>query len=234
MKIDIHLDKYNDGIMLTDEQGTIDSYISADIPVVGLEIDDVRISADYTIALSEDDNLDDIDEEYLEKAYCRQKGLPMQILTTERCIVREFCMNDLDALFDLYDALKEDEFVDPLFDYEEEKEYEKNYIKYIYDFYGYGMWLVFLKNEPDKLIGRMGLETRETCGENESELGYILHPDYRNKGIALEVCKAILAYGENLGIKKFLCRIDRGNLVSEKFAQKLGFEYDTESTLYVR
>lgn len=233
MKIDIHLDKYNDGIMLTDEQQTIDGYLAYGIPVVGLEIDGARINAEYTVALSENDNIDDIDEEFLEKAYCRQKGLPLHILETDRCIVREFCMEDLDALVELYDNLKNDEFVDPLFDYEEEKEYEKNYIKYIYDFYGYGMWLVFLKEDPNKLIGRMGLETRETCEENEAELGYILHPDYRNQGIASEVCKSILSYGRDLGIKKFLCRIDRGNVVSINFASKLGFKYDKAKNLYI-
>lgn len=233
MKIDFHLDKYDDGIILTDEQHTVDEYTLAGIPVVGLEIDGARISADYTIALSEDDSLENIDEDYLEKAYCRQKGLPLHILETKRCIIREFCMNDLDALFDLYTSLENDEYVDPLFEYNEEKEYEKNYIKYIYDFYGYGMWLVFLKDDPSRPIGRMGLETRETCNENEAELGYILHPDYRRLGLATEVCSSIIEYGRTQGINTFLCRIDEGNYPSIDFAEKLGFKYNEARELYV-
>ena len=82
----------------------------------------------------------------------RHHGIPWHILETKRCRVREFGMDDLDALYALYAKPHVTDFIEPLYAYAQEREYEKNYIERIYGFYGFGMWLVFEK-ETGQLIG---------------------------------------------------------------------------------
>lgn len=64
------------------------------------------------------------------------------------------------------------DFVEPLYDYETELEYQKAYIENMYGFYEYGMWLVFLK-ETGRLIGRAGLE--------HDEMGYMIAQQFQNQ-----------------------------------------------------
>ena len=49
------------------------------------------------------------------------------------------------------------DYMEGLYEYEEELEYQKAYIENMYRFYGYGIWLVFEK-KTGTLIGRAGVE----------------------------------------------------------------------------
>ena len=139
------------------------------------------------------------------------------------CTIREFGMDDLDQLEEMYAVPGFTEFIEPLYAHELEREYERNYIDNIYKFYGFGMWLVFHK-ESGRLIGRAGIEFRDNCGENEVELGYALLPEFRGLGIATEICTAIIDYArEELAMRSIICRVNVGNEKSQKFIEKLGF-----------
>lgn len=169
------------------------------------------------------EGFDEVDFAFLEKVYQRHHGLPWTILTTKRCIVREFCMDDLDDLFALYAGKGMTDYMEPLYEYEKEREYEEAYIKHMYGFYGYGMWMV-IDRETGKLIGRMGIEHREELG-GELELGYAVSVPFQRKGYAMEVCSAIISYaGEELGVPSLNCLIEEGNTVSEHLAKRLGFD----------
>ena len=48
------------------------------------------------------EGLEEVDETFLLRAYERKHGIPWTIVTTERCIVREITLDDLDSLFALY------------------------------------------------------------------------------------------------------------------------------------
>lgn len=169
------------------------------------------------------EGFDEVDFAFLEKVYQRHHGLPWTILTTRRCIVREFCMDDLDDLFAMYAGKGMTDYMEPLYEYEKEREYEEAYIKHMYGFYGYGMWVV-IDRETGKLIGRMGIEHREELG-GELELGYAVSVPFQRKGYAMEVCSAIISYaGEELGVPSLNCLIEEGNTVSEHLAKRLGFD----------
>lgn len=173
------------------------------------------------------EKLSDIDEDYADKVYRRHHRLPWIIAQTDRCIIREFQMSDLDALFELYAKPGITEFVEPLFSYEEEAEYERAYIENMYRYFGYGMWVVFDKN-TGRLIGRAGLEHREFEAEigNELEMGYLFAPEYQHKGYATEVCKEIIKYArDNTEYKELNCFISEKNLASIKLAEGLGFNF---------
>lgn len=171
------------------------------------------------------EGFEEVDADFLEKVYQRYYHIPWTILETDRCVVKELCLDDLDGLFELYADDGMDEFTEGLYPYEEEKTYQEAYINNMYRFFGYGMWLVFLK-DTGELIGRAGLEHREIYGETELELGYLIGKKYQGRGYATEVCEAILAYAkENTDFLHINCVVQKGNEASIHMAQKLGFEY---------
>ncbi len=169
------------------------------------------------------EGFEEVDADFLEKVYQRHYRIPWTILETERCVVKELSLEDLDALFELYGDGEIDKYTDPLYPYEEEKEFQRAYIENMYRYFGYGLWLVFSK-ETGKLIGRAGLEHREYHEEIELELGYIIGTPYQGQGFATEICKAILNYAkENTGFERINALIEEGNIASQKLSEKLGF-----------
>ena len=169
------------------------------------------------------EGFDEVDVDFLEKVWQRHHRIPWTILETERCVVRELTLDDLDALFELYGDGEIDKYTDSLYPYEEEKEFQCAYIENMYRYFGYGLWLVFSK-ETGELIGRAGLEHREYDEEIELELGYIIGTKHQGKGYATEVCEAILDYAkENCGFERINALVENENISSIKLAQKLGF-----------
>lgn len=161
------------------------------------------------------ESLAELDIEYLERVRRRYNHIPWDIGETDRCLIRELSLSDLPALYELYDKPGMTDFVEPLYDYETELEYQKAYIENMYGFYGYGMWLVFSR-ETGKLIGRAGLE--------HNEMGYMIAPEFQNQGYATEVCRFIIDYArENTDFEELYCRIDERNTASVRLAKKLGF-----------
>ena len=171
------------------------------------------------------EGFDEVDVNFLEKVWQRHHRIPWTILETNRCVIRELTLDDLDALFELYGDGEIDKYTDPLYPYEEEKEFQRAYIENMYRYFGYGLWLVFSK-ETGELIGRAGLEHREYHEEIELELGYIIGTKYQGQGLATEICEAILEYAkENTGFERINTLIEDGNVASEKLSEKLGFAH---------
>lgn len=161
------------------------------------------------------ESLAELDIEYLERVRRRYNHIPWDIGETDRCLIRELSLSDLPALYELYDKPGMTDFVEPLYDYETELEYQKAYIENMYGFYDYGMWLVFSK-ETGKLIGRAGLE--------HNEMGYMIAPEFQNLGYATEVCRFIVDYArKNTDFEELYCRIDEKNVASVRLAKRLGF-----------
>lgn len=180
------------------------------------------------------ENLVDVSYDYLDKVYRRAKGLPWNILTTDRLQIREITPEDVPRLYELYEEESITRYMEPLFpDQQQEIDYTKDYIKNVYHFYGYGMWLIILK-ESGEIIGRAGLEYKE--GFEGLELGFMLGKDYQHKGYAYESCKAILDYAcEELEQTSFRAIVHRNNEPSRHLCEKLGFQKkeSTEETQYL-
>lgn len=171
------------------------------------------------------EGFDEVDIDFLEKVWQRYHHIPWTILETERCVIRELKLDDLDALFELYGDGEIDKYTDSLYPYEEEKAFQCAYIENMYRYFGYGLWLVFSK-ETGALIGRAGLEHREYHEEIELELGYIIGAKYQGQGYATEVCNAILTYAkENTGFARINALVEAENIASIKLAKKLGFAH---------
>ncbi len=182
---------------------------------------------DFTGIMYALEQVEELDREELDRIYRRLHGLPWRILETERCAVREITVRDVDRMYEIYADPSITEYMDDLYaDREEEKRYTESYIRNMYGFYGYGMWVVEEKHSG-RVIGRAGIEP---CGE-EAELGYVIARPWQRLGIAGEVGHAILVYGfQELGLEQISARVQRENHPSKRLLQKLGFQKYSETS----
>ena len=166
---------------------------------------------------------DEVDGDFIVKMYERARNIPWTILETERTILRELTLDDIDDLYKLYAQPGMADYIPPLCeDREEEVEFEKMYIKSMYGFYGYGIWVI-LDRETGKFIGRAGVTHRE--GFEDLEVGYMLSREYQHKGIASEVMRAVIDYAaKKYGSTRLNAFIDERNTSSVRFAERLGFK----------
>ena len=161
--------------------------------------------------------------QFLDRIQKRRNGIPWNILYTKRACVRETALSDLDELYALYEGEGITDYTEPLFEREAEEAYTKDYIRCMYYYYGYGMWVV-RERQTDRLIGRAGIGHREQGNEVLAELGYLIGKEYQNQGYAQEVCRAIVEYArDELEITQLHCFIHSRNAVSIHVAEKLGF-----------
>ena len=208
-------------IFLSSDQFLLDLARDVDVPAIAYQKPeaDTFLHADMVV-----EGFEEVDMIFLQRVYERHFNIPWTILETKRCIVRELKLSDMDDLFSMYAEPGMTEYMEGLYEYEEELEYQKAYIENMYRFYGYGMWLVFEK-KTGTLIGRAGVEHREELN-GEMELGYAIRTSFQHQGYAYEVCQAIVQYArEDLQAHLLHCLIEKGNVISEKLAVKLGFSY---------
>lgn len=163
-----------------------------------------------------------LEEDYAERVYRRLKGLPWNILETERCLIRETTPEDVEDFFRIYSDPAVTEFMEGLYpDKEQEKEYIREYIKQVYTFYEFGVWTV-VEKKSGSVIGRAGFSYRE--GYDEPELGFIIGVPWQRQGYGEEICRAILDYGTgSLGFQEVNALVETQNEASLKLCDKLGF-----------
>ncbi len=168
------------------------------------------------------EDLEEIDFSYIERIYNRFKGIAWKIMKTDRLSIEEITIKDVPRLKELYADKEITKYMEDLYPLEEEIEYTKKYIKNIYEFYGYGMWLMKLK-ATGEIIGRVGIESKD--GFDGLELGFMVGKNYQHKGYAYEACKACIAYGVNeLENHEFRAMVHKENEASKRLCKKLGFK----------
>ena len=177
------------------------------------------------------EGMDDVDIYFLDRISKRKEKLPWITAVTERTYLREMALSDLDRLYEIYAEQGMTDYVDDLFARDEEEEYIRHYIDNMYFFYGYGMWLVCLKDSGE-IIGRAGIEQRNTSGDTLLEMGYLISAKYQHQGYASEVIDELIRFSkENLydfdSINVF---IRPGNEASIKLIQTKGFEENGTGT----
>ena len=152
----------------------------------------------------------------------RHHGIPWIIKETDRLIIREQILSDIDALYEIYDDDETRKYVEDLYeDRKAEERYLRDYIDNQYRFHEYGLWALTLK-DTGELIGRAGIGIRE--GYDIPELGYVIGKKYRRMGYAAEALAAIISYGrEELGLFEYMAFTSRKNTPSVRLLEKLGF-----------
>ena len=167
-----------------------------------------------------------VDRDSLVKIWQRQRHLPWTILETARCEVREFVPEDLEAIRALYDEEAVKFLEAPSEDTEKERKILEAYIDRVYRFCGYGHWAV-ISRQTEELIGRIGFSFPNSSAPGpapDATFGYLVRKDWRGKGIAREVCAALIEYGfAQLGFERIGADTALSNTVSDKILRSFGF-----------
>lgn len=133
------------------------------------------------------EGFEEVDALFLERVYEREHHLPWEIARTDRWILREFTMDDMDGLVELYDqpgvsyrienGKKVPGYIEPLLPREEEEEYQRCYIENMYGYFEYGMWIVTERQrycldraESGQTIGNRNEAKRQQCPDEQTEV----------------------------------------------------------------
>ena len=175
------------------------------------------------------EGFDEVNYDFINTVYLRSHGKPVTIAMTKRCIIRELTLEDIPVLYDFYQEPKHTTYLNTkLGSLEEELEKHKAYQKHSYEFYGFGLWGVFLK-DSNQLIGHCGIECKMVEASSEIELGYLIHKNYQKQGYATESCRAIIDYCNLwLEIPRIIAVIDQNNIASIHVAKSLGMTLEKQ------
>lgn len=189
----------------------------------------INNASDFPEALYCIERISDMTDINLEKMYRRANGIPWDILETDRCLVREITVDDVDDLYRIYDDDETKLYIEDLYaNREDEIRFTEEYIANQYRFYEFGLWVVSLKSNPNALIGRAGIFTRD--GQDEVEIGFVFDKKYWGMGIASEVLLSIIKYArEEHDITELVANVHIDNFRSMRLLEKLGFRYNKQS-----
>lgn len=208
-------------LCITDDEAVLKKLLARNLPVA-VCLHEKNNSQNLSAAKYAFEQPEELDAEYLERVYRRYRGIPWDILETERCILRESVTEDVEAFYKIYSEPSIARYTDGLNEYlSSERGALREYIEKVYPYYEFGIWTVILK-KTGEIIGRAGLNMRE--GYGLPELGYVIGLPWQKKGLAAEVCQAILNYAETeLGLDEIQAVIHCENIPSLNLAKKLGF-----------
>lgn len=110
-------------------------------------------------------------------------------IETNRLILRDYTMDDYEALYEIMSDPETMQHYPKPFDEEKVRSWIQwnldNYQKY-----GFGLWAVTLK-ETDDFIGDCGITLQNIDGEMLPEIGYHIHKAHWRKGYGSEAAKAV-------------------------------------------
>lgn len=149
---------------------------------------------------------------------------PFTEIKTERLLLRKFSLEDAPAIY----ALRTNEKVmlflerEPLKNMDEANALVSTIIKNVDDNNGI-MWGICLPENSKQLIGNIGFWQIEKHNYR-AEIGYMLHPQYWNKGFMQEAIKAVIAFGFNqMKLHSIKATINPHNAASAALLEKAGF-----------
>lgn len=145
----------------------------------------------------------------------------MKILETERLYLRKMSQNDFDNLCKILQDRDVMYAYEHAFSDEEVQEWLDRQLKR-YEDYGFGLWLVILK-DTDEVIGQCGITMQKVNENDVHEIGYLFQKKFWHKGYAIEAAKACKKYAfEKLKVDEIYSIIRDNNFSSQKVAERNG------------
>ena len=150
----------------------------------------------------------------------------MQVLETERLVLRHFTLDDADFILELvnepgWKKYIGDRGISTLDD-------ARNYIDTVplasYSKHGFGLWAVDLKHDGSP-VGMCGLIKRDTL--EDIDLGFALLARFEGRGYAREAANATLAYArDRLGLSRVVAITTQDNDRSGILLERTGMSYE--------
>ena len=145
-------------------------------------------------------------------------------LQTSRLSLRKIEYSDIDAVFEY--ASREEVTKYLLWSAHETKAFTKAYLREVqkqYRRHNFFDWAITLKNE-NKMLGTCGFSSFNLI-HNTGEIGYVLSPDYWNKGIATEAARMVITFGfEVLDLNRIEAKFMIENNQSRRVLEKCGMK----------
>lgn len=146
--------------------------------------------------------------------------VPAPIAVTERLVIRRLTMDDVADMYTY--ASKEEVTRYLLWSPHPDKEFTYRYIKYILSEYKKGNFFDYAieYRKDNRMIGTVGFTELDRLN-NKCEIGYVINPDYAQKGIATEALWAMIGYAfEHLGMERVEAHYMIGNNASRRVMEK--------------
>lgn len=218
----------SEAIMLVASTNGVIAGNSVSIPVIGYQTYRNKATQDLSKASLILESLEVLTYHDLQFTYAHAHHLPANIVTTKRLIVRELDVQDVPALYDLY---QEPSFRSNHCVYanslEEAYSKQEAYINHMYHFLQLGLWGVFLK-DTNELIGHCGIEPTDILQDQSLRtvptLCYGIKGSHHRQGYAKEACSAIVSHAKDvLYMEELYALIHDSNVSSKALAHSLGF-----------
>ena len=164
------------------------------------------------------------------KADARRIFARIPELHTRRLLLRRMMPSDA---YDMYEyACRADVTRYLTWEPHPSRDYTRQYLEFINtryksgDFYD---WAIIWRADGDmneKMIGTCGF-TRFDYNNNFAEVGYVINPAYRGRGVAPEALRRVMEFGfEELGLNRIEARYMVGNDVSRRVMEKVGMHFE--------
>jgi RimJ/RimL family protein N-acetyltransferase len=151
-------------------------------------------------------------------------------IETPRLLLRDFVEADLDTLAALMANADFMRFSSGLFSREETE-------RFLFDRViaparaGLPSQFAVIVRTENRLIGYCGFFHQIVDGLDEIEIGYRLHPDYWNRGLATEAARAVRDYGFGvMKLERVVSLIHPDNHASRRVTEKNGMTLEKETT----
>jgi RimJ/RimL family protein N-acetyltransferase len=147
--------------------------------------------------------------------------LPDRVLETDRLLLRELTLDDVDDLF----AILGDEETMRFYPASKTREQTIGWIDWnrrSYEEHGFGLWALILKGTGE-FVGDCGLTMQEVDGEWFVEVGYHVKRTHWRRGLATEAAMACRDHAfDVLGLSRLIALVRVENVPSAGVARKLG------------
>ena len=153
----------------------------------------------------------------------------MEILETQKCILRPITLDDVDDLYEYYSKPDVVKFL-PIKVHKipsDTTRFIKSFFINNYERGRIGHYAVLLKNQ-NKVIGNVGFNNISQNATN-GEIGICLNPDFWGNNLAYELTEVLLQYGFNkLNLNYIYAITYNDNIYSKRYLEKLNFTHNND------